>query len=87
MKHKTFGPGTVVSSDGEYVEIAFKEPIGTKKFILLSSIANGFLLLDDPAFAEKRTQYKAVLLRGSQIDSTLEQASRKFAPYAEYLEA
>lgn len=87
LRHKTFGPGTVVSSDGEYVEIAFKEPIGTKKFILLPSIANGFLLLDDPAFAEKRTQYKAVMLRGSQIDSALEQANRKFAPYAEYLEA
>lgn len=86
VKHNTFGAGKVVALDGEYVEISFKKTTGTKRFILLPAIANGFLTRNVRSFEEKREQFKMVMINAAQIKGAWEQANRRFAPYAEYLD-
>lgn len=86
VKHKAFGTGKVISADDECIEISFRQPIGTKRLVFLSSIAKGFLTLDKPSFEEKREQFKTVMEYPRQIQEAWEQSNKRFAPYAEYLD-
>ena len=57
-----------------------------KKFQLLFSIANGFIVIATPEFSEKVVQYKSVMLKERDIPARLESAQKALIPYAKYLE-
>ncbi|MBQ6587907.1 MAG: hypothetical protein IJI01_04445 [Butyrivibrio sp.] len=47
VTHKKFGDGQVVTQDGKYIEVKFKDVV--KKFVLPGCIADKFLEVDDEA--------------------------------------
>ena len=47
VSHKKFGDGQVVTQDGKYIEVKFKDVV--KKFVLPGCIADKFLEVDDEA--------------------------------------
>ena len=84
--HKAFGELEVVSLKGEYLSVRIKKTGETKTFVLLNSIANGFLKVAADDFEEKVAQYKAVMLRERDIASNLSSANKAFEPYKKYLD-
>ena len=47
VSHKKFGDGQVITQDGKYIEVKFKDVV--KKFVLPGCIADKFLEVDDDA--------------------------------------
>lgn len=68
------------------VWIHFDSKNETKHFLLLSSIANGFLSVDIEDFSANVTRYKSVLQKELEFPRALERANSAFAPYADCIE-
>lgn len=86
VRHRAFGHGTVTENDDSYVKIHFDSKNETKRFLLLSSIANGFLSVDVEDFSANVTRYKPVMLKELELLRALERANSAFAPYADCIE-
>lgn len=86
VTHKAFGELEVVALKGEYLSVRIKKTGETKMFVLLNSIANGFLKIAADDFDEKVVLYKAVMLRERDIPSRLASAQKAMQPYTKYLD-
>ena len=84
--HKAFGELEVISLKGEYLSVRIKKTGEAKTFVLLNSIANGFLKIAADDFDEKVAQYKTVMLRERDIPSSLASAQKAMQPYTKYLD-
>ena len=84
--HKAFGEVDVVALKGEYLSVRIKKTGDTKNFVLLNSIANGFIKIVADDFNEKVAAYKAVMLRERDIPNCLAYAQKAMQPYAKYLD-
>lgn len=86
VTHKTFGEVEVGAMQMGMVQYIIKKDGQKKWFGLLFSIAGGFLTIAVDGFAEKVTQYKAVMLREKDIPVRLKEAQKNMEPYKKYLD-
>ncbi|MBQ3010702.1 MAG: hypothetical protein IJD81_05885 [Oscillospiraceae bacterium] len=86
VSHKMLGTLEVVSLTDGFLSVRVLRSGELKKFQLLSSIANGFILITAPDFADKVSEYKAVMLRERDIPVRIESAQKALLPYAKYLD-
>ena len=49
-------------------------------------ITNGIISMEEPGFAERKTEYVDVLKKSDSIPRNLEYATRALEPYEEYLD-
>ena len=83
---KLNGNGDVQSCDGSIVTVFFPASAKTVKYVLANAISEGFLFVDDPAFAEGFQRYRHVLKSDKELMDRLSLREKEFQPYAEYLE-
>lgn len=86
VSHKMLGAVEVTDLTDGFLSVRILRNDEIKKFQLLFSIANGFILIAAPDFSEKVTQYKGVMLKERDIPARLESAQKALIPYAKYLE-
>ena len=86
VTHKVFGELDVIALNGGYLSVRIKRNGETKTFVLLNSIANGFLKFAADDFDEKVAAYKPVMLRERDIPSNLASAQKAMQPYTKYLD-
>lgn len=83
VKHKTLGAAQYTGLDRDYFTFSVN---GTEKKFMAPSFADGFLLIDSPAFQETISKYGKALKLESKVRQRLENAKKALAPYEEYLE-
>ena len=92
VTHKMMGELEVVKLEREQhtgvlmLHVRVKKSGDSKAFMLLSSIATGFITIDVPNFAEKVAVYKPVMLREMAIPQALVAANKALQPYTEDLD-
>ncbi len=84
ISHKTFGFGTIENVDGQSICVLFPQLNGAKKFIFLSSLANGFLSLGT-ADDQLAREHAKLLLAENSLERRLKIAANELEPYIDYL--
>ena len=92
VTHKMLGDLEVLKLEHEprtnalMLHVRIKKNGDTKAFQLLPTVANGFIKIDIPDFAEKVAVFKPVMLREIAIPQDLVTANKNLLPYADYLD-
>ena len=81
VRHKTYGPGRVTALQKEQLSILFEEASSPKSFDLFLSVTRGIIRADLPDYDEKLKEYKPILLKRAEIQSSLKLAEITSEPY------
>lgn len=84
--HKAFGPAELVECANGYVTLFFSNKNEQKKFILLQSLACGFIKIDTPNFGELLEKYRQAMCTEASAMRLYESAVKALEPYKEYLD-
>lgn len=87
VAHKTYGQGTVIDTDGQYITVSFANVEQPKKFAILSSVINGFIKLTDPNFYNGLMEFADLIKNESGIVSRLKSAEAEMKKYQEYMDS
>ena len=85
VKHKAYGECDVLSVDSKYLKLRVKKTGEEKQLGTAVVIANGIISMEEPGFAERKTEYGDVLKKADSIPRNLEYAARALEPYEGYL--
>lgn len=85
VKHKAYGECDVISADSKYLKLRVKKTGEEKQLGTAVVIANGIISMEEPGFAERKTEYVDVLKKADSIPRNLEYVARALEPYEEYL--
>lgn len=85
VKHKAYGECDVLSVDSKYLKLRVKKTGEEKQLGTAVVIANGIISMEEPGFAERKTEYGDVLKKADSIPKNLEYAARALEPYEGYL--
>lgn len=85
VKHEAYGECDVISADSKYLNLRVKKTGEEKQLGTAVVIANGIISMEEPGFAERKTEYVDVLKKADSIPRNLEYAARALEPYEGYL--
>ena len=85
IQHKSFHEGVVESFENGYLTIRFSEQIGVKRFEVISALAGGFIIVQNPEFSEYIKENLQFMKSANMISNRLKRAEADLEPYREYL--
>ena len=86
ITHKAFGKAKLMEISNGYITLFFEAKGECKKFVLLSSLAGGFIKIASPDFDALLDKYRYVMRSEMNIAKQLEMAVNALEPYKEYLD-
>ena len=86
ISHKIFGAANLIEYSNGIVTLFFPNKNEQKKFVLLQSLAGGFVRIDTPNFNELLEKYCYAMSIEASAERQYESAVNALAPYNEYLD-
>lgn len=84
--HKTYGQGVVCDVAGQFISVKFDGLAQPKKFAILSSVFNKFIVLNDPTLFEELNEYADLIKNEASISSRLKSVEAEMQKYQEYMD-
>lgn len=85
IQHKSFHEGVVESFENGYLTIKFSGQIGVKRFEVISALAGGFIIVNNPELSEYMKANLQIMKSASGLPNRLKRAEAELEPYKEYL--